>query len=53
VLTTKAPHYKKDTELLECVQRRAKRMVKVPKNKSYKEGLRELGLFGMEKRRLK
>ncbi|GAB0203902.1 hypothetical protein GRJ2_002855800 [Grus japonensis] len=47
------PQYRRDMELLEQVQRRAAKMMSGVDHLSYEDRLRELGLFSLEKRRLR
>jgi len=46
------PQDRRDTDLLECIQRRATKMTQGMEHLSYKDRPRELGLFSLEKRRL-
>jgi len=47
-----SPQYRRDIDLLGHVQRRAKKIIHGMEQLSYKDSLRELGLFTLEKRRL-
>ena len=48
-----APQYKRNMDVLERVHRRTMKMMKGLEHLSYEERQRELGLFSLEKSRLK
>jgi len=48
----RSPQYRRDVDLLECIQRRATKMNEGMEHLLYKNRLRELEMFSLEKRRL-
>jgi len=48
-----SPQHRKDMELWEWVQRKATKMIQGLEHLSYEDRLREMGLFSLQKRRLR
>ena len=46
-----SPVYRRDMELLECIQRTATEMIQEMKHLPYEDRLKELGMFILERRR--
>ena len=47
-----SPQYRRDMDLLDCVLRRATKVIHGREHLSYEDRLTKLGLFSLEKRRL-
>ncbi|KFQ73574.1 hypothetical protein N335_09187, partial [Phaethon lepturus] len=47
-----SPQHRKDLDLLDCIQRRATKMIRGMEHLSLEDSLRELEMFSLEKRRL-
>ena len=48
-----APHFKRDVDSMERVQRRGTHMIRGQQGRPYEERLRDLNLFSIQKRRLR
>ena len=52
-IQVRSPQYRRDTDMLKCVQRRATKMFQGMEHLFKGDRLREQGLFSLEKRRLR